>query len=78
MFLWHKLILAERNCTSKRKKGKEEEQQMPWPSELVLVRHAESEGNILSVNERASFNLATHAYPLTKKGRRQAIITGQF
>ncbi len=51
---------------------------MPWPSELVLVRHAESEGNILSVNERASFNLATHAYPLTEKGRRQAVITGQF
>lgn len=51
---------------------------MPWPKSLVLVRHAESEGNVLSVDDRATFNLATHAYPLTARGRQQALITGQF
>jgi len=51
---------------------------MGWPRRLVLVRHAESEGNIRSVDERAQFNVATHAYPLTPLGRRQAAITGEY
>ncbi len=51
---------------------------MGWPKRLVLVRHAESEGNIRSVDERAQFNVATHAYPLTPLGRRQAAITGEY
>lgn len=51
---------------------------MSWPRNLVLVRHAESEGNTLSVEERARYDLGTHAYQLTAKGRRQAGITGQY
>ena len=51
---------------------------MAWPKNLVLVRHAESEGNVLSSDERAEFDVATHAYGLTKRGRRQAEITGQL
>ncbi len=51
---------------------------MGWPRRLVLVRHAESEGNIRSTDERAQLNVATHAYPLTPLGRRQAAITGEY
>lgn len=51
---------------------------MGWPRNLVLVRHAESEGNVLSVDERAMFEHSTHSYPLTKKGRQQAEFTGAF
>ncbi len=51
---------------------------MPWPRCLVLVRHAESEGNVLSIDERALFQKATHAYPLTARGREQARITGEY
>ena len=51
---------------------------MSWPKRLVLVRHAESEGNVRSVDERAQFDIATHAYPLTEKGRDQARITGEY
>ena len=49
-----------------------------WPRLLVLVRHAESEGNLLSVQERADFDVSTHAYKLTPRGREQARITGEF
>lgn len=51
---------------------------MGWPRKLVLVRHAESEGNIRSVDERAQFEVATHAYKLTPLGHRQAAITGKY
>lgn len=51
---------------------------MGWPKKLVLVRHAESEGNILSVDERARFDVSTHAYCLTERGRKQASITGDY
>ena len=51
---------------------------MAWPKLLVLVRHAESEGNILSVDERAKFDLATHAYKLTFRGEKQAELTGGY
>lgn len=51
---------------------------MAWPKLLVLVRHGESEGNLKSVDGRALFDQATHAYPLTERGRRQAEITGEF
>jgi len=51
---------------------------MAWPKRLVLVRHAESEGNVLSKEERARYDRATHAYQLTERGRKQARITGQF
>lgn len=51
---------------------------MPWPSTLVLVRHAESEGNVRTVEERAAYEVSTHAYPLTARGREQARITGAW
>lgn len=51
---------------------------MGWPKKLVLVRHAESEGNVRSVDERANFDIATHAYDITPRGRKQAAITGEY
>lgn len=51
---------------------------MSWPRQLVLVRHAESEGNLKSANERAEFDVSTHEYALSERGRKQAEITGQF
>lgn len=51
---------------------------MPWPELLVLVRHAESEGNVRTVEERAAYGVSTHAYRLTERGRRQAEITGRY
>lgn len=51
---------------------------MAWPSKLVLVRHAESEGNLRDADERAVYEVPTHAYALTAAGRRQAEITGAW
>lgn len=51
---------------------------MGWPKQLILVRHAESEGNIRSADERAAFELATHAYDLTPCGIEQARMTGEY
>jgi len=51
---------------------------MGWPKTLVLVRHAESEGNIRSSSERAGYDVASHNYALTPKGRDQAKITGEY
>ncbi len=51
---------------------------MGWPSLLVFVRHAESDGNVLTVEERASYEVATHAYDLTYRGKAQAGITGAY
>lgn len=51
---------------------------MGWPKLLVQVRHAESEGNVLTVEERAKFEKSTHEYKLTKRGRNQAKITGEY
>ncbi|OGL74464.1 hypothetical protein A3E39_01695 [Candidatus Uhrbacteria bacterium RIFCSPHIGHO2_12_FULL_60_25] len=51
---------------------------MGWPSLLVLVRHAESEGNLRTAEERATFDRATHNYALTERGREQARLTGEF
>lgn len=51
---------------------------MGWPRRLVFVRHGESEGNVLTTDQRAGFCLATHEYPLTPKGRMQAAITGAY
>jgi len=49
---------------------------MSWPKLLVLVRHAESEGNVRTVEERAAYDVPTHEYDLTARGRRQAALTG--
>ncbi len=51
---------------------------MGWPKVLVLVRHAESEGNVRTVEERAKFEMSTAEYPLTARGREQARITGEY
>lgn len=51
---------------------------MGWPKDLVLVRHAESEGNVLTADKRATFDIPTHKYGLTEKGRQQAKITGDY
>lgn len=51
---------------------------MGWPALLGLVRHAESQGNILTVDERANFELATHAYDITPRGQAQAAVTGRY
>jgi broad specificity phosphatase PhoE len=45
---------------------------------LVLVRHAESKGNVLDVNERARLDVSSHDYPLTQRGYEQAQITGAY
>lgn len=51
---------------------------MAWPEKLVLVRHAESEGNLKTPDERAEWGIASHAYPLTDRGRKQAEATGHY
>ena len=59
-------------------KAQEGEDAMGWPKLLVLVRHAESIGNTMSVDERAGYDVSTHAYPITERGRAQAAITGTW
>lgn len=51
---------------------------MAWPEYLVLVRHAESEGNIRSVEQRARLDISTHELDITEHGEKQAQITGKF
>jgi broad specificity phosphatase PhoE len=51
---------------------------MGWPKELVLVRHAESEGNVLADHERGSLAIPSSRFGLTERGRKQAAITGAF
>lgn len=51
---------------------------MGWPNLLCLVRHAESQGNVLSVDDRARTPLATHDYALTERGKKQAEITADY
>lgn len=51
---------------------------MTWPAKIVLARHAESEGNVRTVEERAQYEYPTYAYPLTELGRGQARILGEY
>jgi len=51
---------------------------MGWPRNLVMVRHAESEGNVLTADERAEYDCATDRYRLTERGRKQAELTARF
>lgn len=51
---------------------------MAWPTRLVLVRHAESAGNVRTAEERAALEISSDKYPLTPLGERQAAITGAY
>ena len=51
---------------------------MRYPKEIILVRHGESEGNILTCDERSVFNLSTKDYPLTEKGKEQSKVVGKY
>ncbi|MFA6536181.1 MAG: histidine phosphatase family protein [Candidatus Paceibacterota bacterium] len=51
---------------------------MAWPKLLVLVRHAESEGNVRTSAERAKYPVSTWEYPLTPHGEWQSGWAGDF
>src|SRR3990167_7816906 len=47
----------------------------PYPKAVALVRHAESQGNLMTREERARTALGTNCYRLTPHGRAQAEFT---
>ncbi|MBI4434822.1 histidine phosphatase family protein [Candidatus Uhrbacteria bacterium] len=49
-----------------------------WPERIIFVRHAESQGNTMTADERADCSRGTNLYELTAIGRRQAEITGAW
>lgn len=49
-----------------------------YPKTMVFVRHAESEGNLMTPQERAEFPMGTTYYKLTARGEVQADITGRW
>ena len=51
---------------------------MNWPSQIVIVRHAESEGNAKSPDDTSFDNKANHSFALTETGRKQAQKTGEY
>jgi len=51
---------------------------MALPSLLVLVRHGESEGNVMTPGERALYDKPTHRYDLTELGKSQATKAGKW
>lgn len=51
---------------------------MPWPKRILLVRHAQSEGNVLTVEQQVSYPVADWKYDLTELGIRQAEATGRY
>lgn len=51
---------------------------MSWPSQIVIVRHAESEGNAKTPTDSSFRNKANHSFSLTDEGRKQAKITGNY
>jgi broad specificity phosphatase PhoE len=48
---------------------------MGWPNQIVLIRHGESKGNVLTADERAASEVATHEVELTDRGIWQAEVT---
>jgi len=50
----------------------------PYPETIVWVRHAQSEGNLLSIAERAVKPVGTTSYNLSPLGERQADLTGEW
>jgi broad specificity phosphatase PhoE len=51
---------------------------MQYPKEIILVRHGESEANVLSSEERTKLDSSTKDYALTAKGRLQAMQAGAY
>lgn len=51
---------------------------MALPKILVLVRHAESQANTMTMEEAIKSEIPVHELPLTEQGRKQAEITGQY
>ncbi len=50
----------------------------PYPEVIALVRHAQSQGNLMTREERARTALGTNFYRLTPHGRAQSEITGAW
>lgn len=51
---------------------------MNYPKEILLIRHGESEGDLLTLEEKAVSNINTKDYALTERGKKQSEITGNF
>ncbi len=51
---------------------------MNWPKQIVVVRHAQSEGNVLATEDLSWDIPANHAFALTAKGKHQATLTGAY
>lgn len=51
---------------------------MQYPKEIILVRHGESEANILTSEERTKLDSSTKDYGLTPRGRLQAHDAGAY
>jgi broad specificity phosphatase PhoE len=51
---------------------------MGWPKLLVVVRHAESEGNVRTFDERVQMPVSNFRFKLTKRGKQQAAISGEY
>ena len=49
-----------------------------WPKTIAFVRHAQSKGNTMTVDERAACPKGSNLYELTELGRRQAEITSAW
>ena len=56
----------------------EENRVMVLPKTLVVVRHGESEGNVVSTEDISFRTKPNHQFSLTEKGRKQAIKAGDF
>ncbi|OHA60348.1 MAG: hypothetical protein A2607_02010 [Candidatus Vogelbacteria bacterium RIFOXYD1_FULL_42_15] len=49
-----------------------------WPKQIIVVRHAESEGNIRQMDDNSSAQVPNHQFSLTKNGEAQALVTGEY
>jgi len=52
--------------------------ELEWPQLVVLTRHPESEGNVLSSDDCSGLTTPNHDYALTERGRWQAEVTGAY
>jgi broad specificity phosphatase PhoE len=51
---------------------------MKYPKRIVLVRHGESQGNVIAKDDAVHPSIANHQFALTERGREQARITGEY